>query len=131
MEQIRREDQSLSELFSELSTEMTTLFRQEIELAKIELRKKAVEAGGDVAFIGIGGSMLYAGVLAVIAGVVLLLGLVIPVWLSALIIGLGIGTSGYVLSLSRVKALKRLDPTPRATLATLRNDKEWVKEQLS
>jgi hypothetical protein len=37
---------------------------------------------------------------------------------------------GYGLLKQQLTALQQLDPTPRATIETLRQDKEWAKEQL-
>ena len=44
-EQQEREDRSIGELFAELSQKTTTLVRQEIELAKVEMSQKASRVG--------------------------------------------------------------------------------------
>ena len=125
-----KEERSLGELFSELAGETATLVRKEVQLAKVELGQKAAQVGKEVAFIGLGGAVAYAGFLAVLAAVILLVGEFMPVWLSALLIGLMAVGVGYFLSRQRLDALKRLDPTPRATVETLKQDKEWAKEQM-
>ena len=125
-----KEERSLGELFSELAGETSTLVRQEMQLAKVELGQKAAQAGREAAFIGLGGAVAHAGFLAVLAAVILLVGEFIPVWLSALVIGLAAVAAGYFLSRQRLDALKQLDPTPRATVETLKQDKEWAKEQM-
>jgi uncharacterized membrane protein YedE/YeeE len=119
-----KEERSLGELFSELAGETATLVRKEVQLAKVELGQKAAQVGKEVAFIGLGGAVAYAGFLAVLAAVILLVGEFIPVWLSALVIGLMAIGVGYFLSQRRLDALKRLDPMPRATVETLKQDKE-------
>jgi len=123
------DNRSLGELFTELANETTTLVRQEIQLAKTEMTQKATRAGKDVGMIGAGGALAYAGLLAVIAAVIIGLGQLIPMWLSALIVGLVIVGVGYVMIQRGLSELKRIDPTPRQTLETLKEDKEWVKEQ--
>jgi hypothetical protein len=126
----RQEDtRSIGELFSELANETTTLLRQEIQLAKTEMTQKATEAGKDVGLIGAGGALAYAGLLALIAAVIIGLGQLIPMWLSALIVGLVVVGIGYLLIQRGLTALKQIDPTPRQTIQTLQEDKEWVKEQ--
>src|SRR5437868_7760517 len=82
--QNRKEERSIVELFSELANETTTLVRQEVQLAKIELSQKAAQVGKEVGFIGLGGAVGYAGFLAVLAALILVIGQFIPVWLSAL-----------------------------------------------
>ena len=126
----RKEERSLGELFSELANETTTLVRQEVQLAKIELGQKAAHAGKQVGLVALGGAVAYAGLLAVLAALILLLGQFIPMWASALLVGLVVMGIGYYLSQQHIDALKHADMTPRATLETLRQDKEWAREQI-
>lgn len=128
MEQ-RREERSLGDLFAELANETGTLVRQEIQLARTEITQKATSAGKDVGMIGAGGALAYAGLLAIIAAVIIGLGQLIPMWLSALIVGLVVVGIGYVLVQRGLSALKRIDPTPQQTIESLKEDKDWIKEQ--
>jgi hypothetical protein len=125
----RGDDRSLGELFSELSQETTTLIRQEVNLAKTEMSQKASRVGKDVGFMAAGGAVAYAGLLAIIAGVIALLDLVIPLWLSALLVGLVVAAIGYFLVRKGLDALKQEDLAPRETIETLKEDKEWAKDQ--
>ena len=124
-----RDDRSLGELFSELSQETTTLIRQEVNLAKTEMSQKASRVGKDVGFMAAGGAVAYAGLLAIIAGVIALVGLVIPLWLSALLVGVVVAAIGYFLVKRGLDALKQEDLAPRETIETLKEDKEWAKDQ--
>ena len=126
----RKEERSIGELFSQLANDTTSLVRQEVLLAKVELGQKAAEVGRQVGLIALGGGVAYAGLLAVIAALILLLAQYIPGWLSALIIGLVVMGTGYFLIQQHLNVLKHLDPTPRATVDTLKQDREWVKEQM-
>ena len=69
----QREQRSLGELFGDLSRQMSALVRQEIELARAEVTGKATSAARDVAIIGAGIGLLYAGLLALIGAAVLFL----------------------------------------------------------
>ena len=124
-----KEERSVGELLSELTRELSTLFRQEVALAKTEMSHKATKAGKDVGFLAVGGAIAYAGFLAILAGVVLALGLVLPWWLSALIVGVVVAAIGYFLIRKGQTALKQLDLTPQETVETLKEDKQWLKEQ--
>ncbi len=125
----RRDDRSLGELFAELTKQTTTLVRQEVQLAKTELSQKATEAGKDVGFLGAGGALAYAGLLAIIAGIVLALGELIPLWVSALLVGLVVAAIGYFLVRKGLNALKQGALVPEQTIQTLKEDKEWAKDQ--
>lgn len=129
MQQQQKDERSIGDLFAELATETSTLVRQEVQLAKTELTQKVTSAGKDAGMIGAGGALAYAGLLALIAAVIIGLGQLIPMWLSALVVGLVVVGIGYMLIQSGLKALKSIDPAPRETIETLKEDKEWVKEQ--
>ena len=126
----RKEERSIGELFSQLANDTTTLVRQEVRLAKVELGQKAAQAGKQVGLIALGGAVTHAGFLAIIAALIALLAQYTSVWLSALIVGVVVVGIGYFLSRREIVALKQLDVTPKATVATLKEDKEWVKGQM-
>jgi uncharacterized membrane protein YqjE len=130
-EQQEREDRSIGELFAELSQKTTTLVRQEIQLAKVEMSQKASRVGKNVGFLAIGGVVAYTGLLAVVAAGIILLGEVIAYWLSAAIIGVVIAAVGTVLVVKGANTLRQAEPTPRETVETLQEDKEWLKDQTS
>src|ERR687889_2659459 len=130
-EQQQREERSYGELFAELSQKTTTLVRQEIQLAKVEMTQKASRVGKNVGFLVIGSVVAYTGLLAVVAAVIILLGQVMAYWLSAAIIGVVIAAVGAVLVVRGANTLRQEEPTPRETIETLQEDKEWLKDQTS
>ena len=125
-----RDDRSLGELFAELARETSTLVRQEVALARAELSQKAGQVGRDLGFLAIGGAVAYAGLLAIIAAIIIALAtLGLPWWLSALLVGLVVAGIGYFLVQKGLSALKRESLAPQKTLDTLKEDVEWIKEQ--
>ncbi|MDD1475916.1 phage holin family protein [Arthrobacter sp. H16F315] len=84
----KAESSSLGELLGEVTRDMSTLMRQEVELAKVELKQSATRAGK-------GGGML-AG--AGVAGHFVLLFLSLALWW-ALGTVLGLGWSGVVVAI--------------------------------
>src|SRR5215207_6326548 len=111
-----RDDRSLGELFSELAQETSTLVRQEVSLAKTEMTQNASRAGKHVGSLAAGGAVAYAGLLAILAGVIVLLDNVMPLWLSALLVGIVVAVVGYILVRRALDALKREDFAPRETI---------------
>lgn len=122
---------SLGELFADLSRETTTLVRQEIHLATTEMTHKATRVGKDVGFLAVGGAVIYAGFLALMAALILVLAHWIPWWLSAFIVGAVIAGIGYGLVQKGLDALKHVDLAPRQTAQTVKENVEWAKEQTS
>src|ERR671913_1294210 len=119
-EQHEREERSIGELFAELSQKTTTLVRQEIQLAKVEMSQKASRVGKNVGFLVVGGVVAYTGVLALVAAGIILLGQLIPYWLSAGIVGLVIALIGLFLVVKGANTLRQEDPVPQETVETLK-----------
>ena len=125
----RRADWSLGELFGDLAQNTSRLVRSEVELAKTELTEQATRVGRDVGILAAGGFIAYAGFLAILAGIVALLATRLGVWQSALIVGVIVAIVGGVLVLQGMNALKNRNLVPRQTIATLKEDVQWAKQQ--
>jgi hypothetical protein len=125
------EERSLGDLFGDLTREMGTLVRQEVELAKTEMTQKASQAGKNIGSMVAGGAVAYAGFLAILAGIIIgISSLGVPWWLSALLVGLVVTGVGYFMIQKGREALKQESLAPRQTINTLKEDAEWAKEQV-
>lgn len=130
-QQLQRNEPSLGELFSDLANETSTLVRQEISLAQAEMTQKAVKAGKDIGFLTAGGAVAYAALLAFMAGVIAILAYIMPVWLAAFIVAAIAGGAAYFMAMPALNELRKIDPAPRETVATLKEDAKWLKKQVS
>lgn len=130
---------SLGTLLRDLTDESRTLLRQEIELAKAELSEKVSMIGRNVAYIAIGGFVAYVGVWALAAAACVGLWAIlnnfmdneIAAWLGPLLVGVVIALVGYALIQKAIATLKRESLMPRKTIESLRENKEWLKEQIT
>ena len=83
------DERTLGEMFAELSRETRTLLQQELELVKTELTEKASAMGKGAAFIVGGGLIVYAGFLAIVAALALvLIAIGLPPWAATFVAGL-------------------------------------------
>jgi hypothetical protein len=122
---------SLGDLFSDLTQNASLLARQEVQLAKVEMQEKAKEAGGEIASIGIGAALGNAALLALTAAAILGLSLYMSPWLAALVVALVLGVIAGLLIWRGVSALKEMTVVPEQTVATLKEDKEWLSRQIN
>ncbi len=125
-----KQEQSLGDLFSDLSSGTSTLVRQEMQLAKAEVMQKASEAGKHVGFIAAGGALAYAGLLALLAALTLGLAEFMPGWLAALLVGLVVAGIGGLVAYSGLNSLQQMDAKPERTIKSLQEDKQWLQQQL-
>ena len=122
------DDRSLGELFAERSHQMTTLVRQEVELARTETTAKVTGAAKNVALLAAGGAVIFLGAMALVdATISLLASLGIPVWVGALIVGAVLVIVGYFLVQRGLQALRQQDLAPRRTIETIKEDAEVVR----
>lgn len=124
-------ERSVGELFSELSHETTTLIRQELELAKAEMSEKASQAAKDIGFLTVGSAVLYAALLALCTAAIAGLSALMPVGWAALIVALVVGGIGAALVVKGRNDLKNATLSPEKTKTTLKETRQWAKEQMS
>jgi len=130
--QTRKDDRSLGELFGDLARDMGVLVRQEVELATTEMTHKAARMARNVAVLTVGGLVAYAGVLAILAAIIVALAIAgLGWWQAAGLVGVVVTIIGVLLVQRAINALKRLDLTPTQTVQTLKEDTRWAKEQMS
>jgi uncharacterized membrane protein YqjE len=127
--QARQDDRSLGELFSDLTREMSTLVRQEVALAKTEMTEKASALGKNAAMLVVGGALLYAAFLALVATCVIALANAMPWWLAALIVTIIVAIIGGVVAWLGLENLKKTQLAPTQTVDTLKEDATWIKQQ--
>lgn len=126
----QQSDKSASELLSQFSQQTTDLMRQELELAKAELREKGKAAGiGVGAFGGAGVVALYA-VGALTAAAILGLSVVLDAWLAALLVGVGYLALAGILALTGKKKVEQATPpVPEQAIESSKEDLEWTKQR--
>lgn len=122
--------ESAAGLFADLAREGAQILREEMALARAEMRQK-LDRVGIVAFIaGIAVAMALGGMAALLAAAILGLATVMSPWLAALAVGTGSLCIGAVLGLVAGLMLRRLDIMPERTLASLREHAEWARDRL-
>jgi uncharacterized membrane protein YqjE len=125
-------DKSLGQLLKDLAQEMTTLIREEIELAKAELAQKAKKAGVGAGMFG-GAAVLGLGAFgALTACLIAALAIVLPVTVAALIVAVVYAGIAAMLALrGRDKVKEATPPVPTETVESVKEDVEWLKNRRS
>jgi MFS family permease len=123
-------DRSLADLARQLSNQTTELVRQEVELAKAELRVKGKRAGVGAGMFGGAGAFgvyaLGAQTAALIAGIAEAL----PVWASALIVAALYGAIAGILALrGKKKVQQATPPLPEETVQSVKEDVRYTKQR--
>lgn len=118
-----------AELLSRLSAQSTELVRKEIELAKVELTEKARHLGLGAGLFSTAGLLALYGLAAGVATVMIALALVLPWWLSALIVtALLFAAAGIAALVGKKQVQQGTPPMPEHAIASTRLDVDEVKE---
>lgn len=122
---------SFRETVANLLGNIGLLFRQEIELAKAEMRETVAQTRREVTTIAIAGVIILLGVLALLAAAILALALVVPAWLSALIIGALLAGVGALMLRRALAGMQSVSFVPERTVESMKRNAHMVKESLS
>lgn len=121
-------DKPIGELLKQLASETGTLVRQELELAKAEMKEKGRKAGPGFGMIGAAGAVALLALGALTACLILALDGAMPNWLAALIVAAvyaGIAAVLYMRGKDKVEDAG--SPAPRQTIETVKEDVAWAK----
>lgn len=123
---------SVGSLLSTVMQEITSLVRNEAELAKAEVSEKTHQAMITLAAIAVAGAVLLGGFLTLLAALVFMLNEVLPPdmtpWLSAIIVGVVVSVIGIVMLKSGLAKLQTRNLVPDRTLYSLQADRELARE---
>ena len=120
--------ESLTALFGDLANGYSSLFRDEVELAKQEMREKIVVLRTGSVLMVAGAWIGSFAFLTLIGALVTALAQAVGLVYSMLIVGGALLLLALVLVLSGIGRIRKTSLKPEQTIETLREDKEWLKE---
>ena len=130
---------SIPHLLRDLRDETTTLLRQEVALAKAELKDNTSRVAGHAMHIAVGAFVAYAGIIVLLIGIGHLLGALlvragldreVATWLAPTVVGLAVAVIGWAMLSKARAAIAHDDILPRRTIDSLRTNKEWAQNKL-
>jgi nitrate/nitrite transporter NarK len=122
-------DRSIGDILGDITDDLTTLVKQEIELAKTEAKHEAAKAGKGAGLLG--GAGVTGHLALLFASLALMFGL--ETWmhtaLAALIVTAIWAAVAAVLGVRGRKELQELNPKLETTQRTIKEDVQWAKQQ--
>lgn len=126
----KRPEASLGQLFGELTSEMSNLFRQELELAKVEAKHELGNAGKGAGMLAGAGVAAWIALLMLSLALAWLLDQAMNRALAFLLVGVLWVVVAAVLAARGRRTMKQVEPLPQ-TMTTLKEDVQWAKAQKS
>jgi hypothetical protein len=122
------DERPVAELFKDLSQQTSTLVRQELELAKLELTQKGKRAGVGAGMFGVAGLVGLYALGALTAAIVLILATTMTAWLAAVIVAAAYGLLAGGLALAgRSRVKQATPPVPQQATQSVKEDVQWAK----
>jgi membrane protein len=123
-------ERSAADLVKQVSEQATTLVRDEIKLAQLEMTRKGKQAGVGAGMLGGGGLIALYGVACLIACAIIGLSHVMQAWLAALVVGAVLLIAAGVAALVGKSRLSRATPpVPEETVSSVKSDVAEIKER--
>ena len=113
------EGNSVGALIGEVTKDLSTLMRQELELAKVEMKTEAKKAGQGAGMFGAAGFAGYMVALFLSIALMWALASAIPTGWAALIVAVLWGIVGAVAFVMGRKKFQQVNPKPERTVDTL------------
>jgi len=127
----RINDTSVSDLISGLVNDAQQLVHREIDLAKREVAIEVDKVKQGAVALGIGAGLAIIGALLLGHMLVYLVQTLtgLSLWVSYLIVGAIFAIGGGLLLMQGIKRMQAVDPLPRETIESVKEDIQWIKEQ--
>ena len=125
--------ETIGGLIRGILNDLRTLVKEEIALARVELRDQAVHARAAALSFGIAAAALMLGVafllVAAAMGIAEVTGW--PVWSGFLIVAAVLSVVGFISLASGRRQLRTFHALPEQTVTTIKENSEWIAKRLS
>jgi uncharacterized membrane protein YqjE len=118
------------ELMKDLSTQLTSLVHEEMELATAEISEKGERLALGAGLFGMVGAVLLLAAGALVAAAIAALSQIWSVWLAALVVGTALaGVAGVMAVVGRSNIRRGSPPIPQEAISSTKEDVQWLKAQ--
>jgi uncharacterized membrane protein YqjE len=125
------EGRSVGDLLGEVTGDLSKLMRQEVALAKVEMKEEAAKAGKASGLLGGAGLVGYLVLVFLSLALMFALDNVMGIGWAAVTTAVILGIISAVLFVVGRNKFKQVNPKPEQTVDTLKEDVQWAKNRNS
>jgi uncharacterized membrane protein YqjE len=122
-------NRSISEILQDVLRNLQSIVRSEILLAKTEIREEITKAKPAILLLAMGAVCGAFGALFLLLTIMYALSLAVPLWASALIVAAALSIVAAITLNSGQKQMGRVRPLPDKTIASMKENAEWARQQ--
>ncbi len=123
-------ERSIADVLQDIVRNVQDIVRSEVRLAKSELLDELAKVKAAAPLLIFGGVASLLAALFLIWTVVYALALVLPMWAAALIVTAMLAIAGGLTISAALKKLRKVDPKPERTIASVKENVQWAKQQV-
>lgn len=125
------DNRSLKEIIEDILLGFEHIIQAHLRLARTEIAQKAGPVRYAAVFLGIAALCGGLGAACFVLTSIAAMTLVMPLWLAALLIGIGLFcVAGGAFVMGRTR-LQQIDAAPHQTVETIKDDLQWAKHHMS
>ena len=125
------QSESLGVLIGQLTEDLGALVRDEVQLAKLEIKEDATRVAKAGGMLGGAGFAGYLTILLLSLAAAWGLAEVVPIGVAFLIVGIVWAVVGAVLYAAGRARMREVDVKPEQTIETMQENIQWAKQQKS
>ena len=125
-------ERSLGTIIKELTADLSLLFRSEIALLKLEIKDTVAKLGGGIGMFAAAVFLALFGLAFLFVTIVLgLVALVVPAWVSTLIVTVVLLGGAATLAVMGKKKFAAVQFVPTASIENIKTDIETIKDDIA
>ena len=125
----RATERPFAEIVGDIVSHAQEIVRSEVRLAKTELKEEGKKAARASVMLAAGAFVGLYALGFIFWAIAYALGLFMPQWLGALIVGVVLAIAAGAMAMMGVARIKEVEPVPDKAVREVKEDVEWLKQQ--
>ena len=121
------QERAISDVFQDILRNLQEILRSEVRLAKVEIRDEARQAASSAVWIAAGTIGALSAWAFGLWTITFALSTRMPMWAATLVVALVLACAATVLIAGGVRRVKRINPVPERTIASIKENVAWIR----
>ena len=121
------QERALSDVLQDILRNLQDIVRSEVRLAKVEIRDDARQAASSAIWIAVGTIGALSAWAFLLWTITFALSTRMSMWAATLIVALVLGCAASVLVVGGIRRMRRINPIPERTIASIKENVEWIR----
>ena len=121
------QDRAISDVLQDILRSLQEIVRSEVRLAKAEVRDEARQAAASAAWLAAGAIGALSAWAFLLWTITFALSTRMSMWAATLVVALVLAGAASVLIVGGLRRAKRIHPIPERTIASIKENVEWMR----